>query len=219
MKVGAWKMSIRFCGMINDFSDLEHGKCPPEAHRLKEGESLDEILSNAMHYTIPLMILTLALSVVRIHKGLNWEMGTDIWEIIVVTLGVIFLYGMLVFAHEYVHILFYPWNADKEIWIYDSQVALVYCNTPMTRGHFMVMCLAPLTLLGFIPFILWMLFAQIPSPTMSIAWMLLCWSMIFGGLGDYYNVANVLSQVPRGALVFNYGMHTYWIEKKDWPEY
>ena len=62
------------------------------------------------------------------------------------------------------------------------------------------------------PLIGWLLGAAAVSPVVSIFWMSMCWSMIFGGVGDFYNVRNVIQQVPRGAYVFNYGLHTYWIE-------
>ena len=211
-------MSIRFCGMLKDFSSLEHGECPEGSQRLKEGESLDEILSASLRRNVPLMVLILALSIVRLHKGLNWEQGVTVWEVIFVGFLCILAYGGLVFIHEYMHILLFPRKAEKEIWVYDTQMAMVYCNAPMSRTRYVVMCLAPLTLLGFVPFIIWLLFGQYPSPAFSIGWMLLSWSMIFGGLGDFYNAGNILSQVPKKTLVFNYGMHTYWIPKDQWPK-
>ena len=30
------------------------------------------------------------------------------------------------------------------------------------------------------------------------------------GIGDYYNVFNCLTQVPKGGLVYMSGMHSYW---------
>ena len=52
----------------------------------------------------------------------------------------------------------------------------------------------------------------VPNAILSIAWGSMAWSMIFGGIGDFYNVRNVFEQVPKDAYVFNYGIHTYWIE-------
>ena len=33
---------------------------------------------------------------------------------------------------------------------------------------------------------------------------------VITGAGDYYNIYNTIYQVPRGASVFNNGLHTYW---------
>lgn len=33
---------------------------------------------------------------------------------------------------------------------------------------------------------------------------------VITGVGDYYNIYNTIYQVPRGASVFNNGLHTYW---------
>lgn len=89
---------------------------------------------------------------------------------------------------------------------------MVYCNTPVTKRRFIVMSLTPAVLLGFIPYAAWLLWANVPNAILSIAWGSMAWSMIFGGIGDFYNVRNVLEQVPKDAYVFNYGIHTYWIE-------
>ncbi len=204
-------MAIRFRGALQDFSQLDYGYCPAEATRLKEGDTLNNVIVQAMRQSVPLFLLVGALSVVRLFKGLDWSQDFSIWQVFFVMVLWSALYFVLIVVHEWLHALFFPRRATKDIWLYQLQAAMVYCNTPVSRTRFIVMSLAPAVLLGFLPFVAWLLWAAVPNPVISLAWMSMSWSMIFGGVGDFYNVRNVLEQVPKDALVFNYGIHTYWL--------
>lgn len=208
-------MAIRFRGFLSDFSQLEYGYCPPQSVRLEEASALDDMLMQAMRQSVPIFLLVGALSVVRLMKGFAWSRDFSIWSVGIACLAWVLLYTGLIVLHECIHAMFFPRRAVKDVWVYQMQAAMVYCNTPVTRTRFIVMSLAPVTLLGFLPFIAWLLGAAAVSPVVSLFWMTMSWSMIFGGIGDFYNVRNVLQQVPRGAWVFNYGMHTYWVRRED----
>ena len=236
-------MAIRFRGALNDFSQLEYGYCPPEAVPIKEGDNLENVIMQALRQALPLFILTGALAVVRLAKGLNWTGEFSFVYMLVVMLLWSVLYFALIVLHELIHAVFFPRRATKDVWLYQLQAAMVYCNTPVTKRRFIVMSLTPAVLLGFILFdassvcdawgtiralfgggglplasaeavyqlrscaVLLAVAAIGATPLPSMAW-----SMIFGGIGDFYNVRNVLEQVPKDAYVFNYGIHTYWIE-------
>lgn len=205
-------MAIRFRGALNDFSQLEYGYCPPAAVPLKEGENFENVIVQAMRQFLPIFFLTAALAVVRLVKGLNWGDTFSIgWIFLVMVLWSV-LYFALIVLHELIHAVFFPRRATKDVWLYQLQAAMVYCNTPVTKRRFIVMSLTPAVLLGFIPYAAWLLWANVPNAILSIAWGSMAWSMIFGGIGDFYNVRNVWQQVPKDAYVFNYGIHTYWIE-------
>ena len=166
----------------------------------------------ALRQALPLFILTGALAVVRLAKGLNWTGEFSFVYMLVVMLLWSVLYFALIVLHELIHAVFFPRRATKDVWLYQLQAAMVYCNTPVTKRRFIVMSLTPAVLLGFIPYAAWLLWANVPNAILSIAWGSMAWSMIFGGIGDFYNVRNVWQQVPKDAYVFNYGIHTYWIE-------
>ncbi|MDO4281635.1 MAG: DUF3267 domain-containing protein [Peptococcaceae bacterium] len=207
-------MAVRFCGFIDDFSQLERGDCPPEAVQLREANDMMAVLRESFKDFWPMLVLMMALSLVRLSKGLNWaaEMRTS-WIFAGIVVFVL-LYIVLIFVHEGIHALLLPLKSDKEIWLYQGQAAFVYCNAPMSRLRFVVMSLAPMTVLGILPFVVWLFSAERPAAVWSIFWMILSWTMIYGGMGDYYNAKNVLEQVPKDAVVFNYGMHTYWLPRK-----
>ncbi len=206
-------MAIRFRGMLKDFSQLEEGNLPENAHILDEGGTLDEVLADAMRQTAPIFVVMALLTVVRFIKGLNWAADTSLGQVTLYIVAASVLYMVLIVVHELIHAAFYPLKTTVDIWFYGAQAALIYTTARVSKLRFIVLSLAPAILLGFVPFVLWLLYAPLVSVPASIAWMLLAWTMVFGGIGDFYNVRNVVRQVQKNALVFNYGIHTYWIEK------
>ena len=79
----------------------------------------------------------------------------------------------------------------------------------MSKARFVLMSLFPNIIFGFIPFLLGMVF---PSLTFFGA---LGAFAIGAGAGDYYNVYNCLTQVPKGGKVYMYGMNSYWFMPKE----
>jgi hypothetical protein len=85
-----------------------------------------------------------------------------------------------------------------------SVVVRAESTDDMTKARFVFLSLLPNLVFGLIPYVLFLLHPQ---------WLLLG---AFGavsfpmGIGDYYNVFNCLTQVPKGGLVYMSGMHSYW---------
>ena len=93
-------MAIRFRGALNDFSQLEYGYCPPEAVPIKEGDNLENVIMQALRQALPLFILTGALAVVRLVKGLNWTGEFSFVYMLIVMLLWSVLYFALIVLHE-----------------------------------------------------------------------------------------------------------------------
>lgn len=76
----------------------------------------------------------------------------------------------------------------------------------MAKTRFVLMSLMPNVVFGFIPFVI------------SLVCPHLYWLGVFGalsigaGAGDYINVFNALTQVPKGAKIYSSGFHSYWYE-------
>ena len=110
-------------------------------------------------------------------------------------------------VHEVIHALFYPPDAEKEIWKSKEHGAyFVYCEAEMSRNRFVTMALAPVFALGIIPFVLWLLLPQVIPMPYNIAVPLVFWMMTILGMGDAANVYHVLKEVPAHARVFNHGL-------------
>ena len=76
------------------------------------------------------------------------------------------------------------------------------------RGRFIFISLAQALLLGVLPLVIWSLststgiFVRSCLPFGA--------TLLFGAVGDFYNVANTLRQVPADAKVQLSGWHSYW---------
>lgn len=204
-------MSIRWKGNLENFSQLEQGYFPEDAIQVEEPNTLEEIVSQSIKENLGVLITTFLLSIVRlvvVPAHTSFELGISGFMFFC---GIISIYFILMYVHELIHALFYPLGSNKEIWMYQWQAMLVHCQAQVSRRRFVWMSLAPVTILGFVPFVLWLFLSPMVSFGVSMIWMLESWAMIFGGIGDIYNVRNILAQVPKDAHVFNYGLHTYWL--------
>ena len=79
----------------------------------------------------------------------------------------------------------------------------------MTKARFTAMSLMPTILFGFIPFVLFFFFP-------SQLWLGLTGAFNIGaGTGDFINVYNALTQMPKGALTYMSGHHSFWYVPKS----
>nr|WP_243176859.1 DUF3267 domain-containing protein [Clostridium gasigenes] len=118
-------------------------------------------------------------------------------------------------VHEFLHAFSYPKNVVKEIWVKpDELAAFVYCNAPVSKKKFIWIVLCPNVVLGFIPYVLWIQGVFDFNPLVSHAIIIFAMMNIISGIGDYLNFYLTIKQVPKNALVQNYGFHTYWFLKK-----
>ncbi len=130
---------------------------------------------------------------------------------------VLISFGLL-FVHEFIHALSLPREVEKEIWTkFNDGVLLIHFDRPITKVQFIWLSLAPIVILGFIPFLLYGFGVFDASRVLSHCIGLISWMMLLSGVGDYLNVFNALRQVPKDAMIFNYGLHSYWLPK-DPPE-
>ena len=74
----------------------------------------------------------------------------------------------------------------------------------MSKSRFIFMSLLPNLVFGLIPYLAGMIFSDLK--------MLLMVGIlgIGAGAGDYYNVFNAVTQMPRGARTYLYKFHSYW---------
>lgn len=110
---------------------------------------------------------------------------------------------LCLFPHELLHGLCFR----EEVLLYTNLrqgMLFVTGSELFSRGRFVFMSLLPNLVFGFLPFVLFLL-----QPQWSILGTLGVIS-IGCGVGDYYNVYNALTQVPKGAIIYNKGFHSYW---------
>ena len=154
---------------------------------------------------LPLFVLMVILTMFKV-KEYDYHLKMDLHLILSFVLAMLAIH-FLTYVHEFIHALFYPREALKTIWRAKEEGAyFVYCEEMIDRNRFIVMCLAPMFILGIVPFVLWLLLpAMLPMPyDMTLAFVI--WIMTIMAMGDVANVYHVLKEVPDGAKIFNYGL-------------
>lgn len=120
----------------------------------------------------------------------------------------IFLSLLMLFPHELLHALCF--KGEVELWTNLRMGMLFVVGTEdMTKARFVFLSLLPNLVFGWIPYILFLIHPQ---------WVVLGALGAMGipmGVGDYYNVYNCLTQVPKGGIVYMSGMHSYWYLPKE----
>ncbi len=113
---------------------------------------------------------------------------------------------LVLFPHEVLHGICFK----EDVYMYTNLkqgMLFVVGTEDMSRARFIFMSLLPNVLFGCIPYLLFLFHPRL----VGLGFFgLLCLGM---GFGDYINVFNTLTQVPRGALVYLCGMHSFWYKR------
>ncbi len=115
---------------------------------------------------------------------------------------------LVLVPHEFIHALLFK----EDVYMYNNlkQGLLFVAGTEdMSRMQFILMSLAPNIVFGLIPYLIFLCFHQFTG----IGFFgLICIGM---GFGDYINIYNALTQVPKGAKVYMSGTHSFWYRKEE----
>lgn len=198
--------NIKYKGNYKDDKDLIKRKSIPK-NAVEYGivSDLKKELGRGFLIILPLVIIMLVLIIIKV-KNIDFHLKMDIHFIISFFIVIVSVY-LLTIVHEIIHALFYPIKSKKEIWKSKEQGAyFVYCEDEISKSRFIIMCLAPMFILGIIPFIIWYIIPTfIPMPY-NIAVSIIFWLMTIVAMGDVSNVCYVIKEVPKKAKVFNYGL-------------
>lgn len=206
-------LNITYSGKFeNEKQLIRNDKLPQKAIQFKEGKKIEDIYNLGFILESLIIIPIIIITIVRI-QGIDGYINLNLKTGIIIAVTILINY-ILKFLHEYIHAMLYPIKSKKTIWKYTSKGSyFIYCNTQISKKRFIVISLAPMIVLGIIPFIVWLFIADKIELTISLVYVFLTWIMIFFSMGDLVNVYNTIKQVPKNAKVFNYGLHSYWIFK------
>ncbi len=182
-----------------DVSTLPQRSHAPGAVKFREPDDPSRMALIANSGALVVMILTFGGLILRmLHAPTN---GAVDFMTAFMLGGLLFL--ITLFPHELLHASCF--RGDVYLYTYLKK-GLLFVVGPedMSRGRFIFMSMLPNLVFGFLPYILFMIHP---------AWLILGTfgaMAIPGGFGDYFNVFNCLTQVPRGGLVYLSGMNSYW---------
>ena len=193
-------MKLIYKGKYTSEADLpvrEHPEGSVPFKEIGDMKKLGLILNLA---SIPLYILV---AVGLVLRGMPYLADGELQLLIGMAVSMLAL-----FPHELLHAVCF--RREVELWTNLKMGMLFVVGTEdMSKSRFGFLSLLPNLVFGFVPYLLFLLHPQWLLPgalgAMSIPM----------GIGDYYNVYNCLTQVPKGGLVYLSGMHSFWYMPKE----
>lgn len=169
---------------------LPHGEHRPGAVIFKEPETPKRL-------SVIANVIALALTVIFVVL-LFLRGGIRAYRFIGLILA---LLSML--PHELLHAICFK----NEVYLYTNLkqgMLFIIGLEDMSKASFVFMALLPNIVFGFLPFILFLIF-----PQLGILGTLGAFAIGMGA-GDYINVYNALTQMPKGARTYMYQFNSYW---------
>lgn len=192
-------MKLIYKGKYESEKDLPVRNHPEGFVAFREAEDIRRLAILLNCISIPLLIAAIGGLVLR---GRTFLMEQPL----ATSMGMIASFAIL-FPHELLHAICF--KGEVELWTNLKMGMLFVVGTEdMSKSRFVWMSLLPNLVFGWIPYVLFLLHPQ---------WVFLGVMGAFAipmGIGDYYNVYNCLTQVPKDALVYLSGMHSYWYVPK-----
>ncbi len=189
-------MKLHYQGKYNlDPESLPKRKHQPNAVKFKEVDSSKELAVIANIIGLVLIVI-LFIPVFLVYKNDLLLYFDDMM------LGAIFPI-LTILPHEFLHALCFK----EDVYLYTNfkqGMAFVVGSETMSKKRFIFMSLLPNFVFGFLPYCLSFLG---PKYLMFALWGVISIGM---GAGDYYNVFNALTQMPKGARTYLYQMNSYW---------
>lgn len=112
----------------------------------------------------------------------------------------------IIIPHELVHAMCFPKNAEVDLYTMPMGMCVTSYH-PISKNRFILMSLAPNILFGLIPYIVWFF---IPSSGFAEALKTASILSIVMGSGDYINVFNAITQMPKGSYQIPSEFNSYW---------
>lgn len=180
------------------------------AVQFREGDSLQDAFVKGVLIGLPLFAIMIISMIFRL-RNINMKLEMNLQTGIILAAAILIL-PVLTYVHEMIHGIFYPFHAVKTIGRTPKQDAFfVHCDAPVCKMRFVAICIAPAVILGILPFAALLIFAEPIPAACAVAIWIVSLVMTVGAIGDFANIYNTIRQVHKGAKVFNYGMHSYWI--------
>lgn len=172
---------------------LPHNEHKPNAVPFKEAENTKKLAVIANVLSLVLLVVLAIPAVVR---------GREHFDYIQLMAGCV-LPMLTLFPHELLHAVCFK----EDVYLYTNwKQGMLFVVGPesMSKSRFIFMSLLPNIVFGFVPYIIGMIFPQ-------LTFLLAFGTISIGiGAGDYYNVFNAVTQMPKGAKTYLYKFNSFW---------
>lgn len=112
------------------------------------------------------------------------------------------------FPHELLHAICFK----EDVYLYTNWtqgMLFVVGTEDMSKSRFIFMSLLPNIVFGLLPYVIFLINPDFALLGVMGAFCLSC------GAGDYLNVFNALTQMPRGSRTYLHGFNSYWFMPED----
>lgn len=187
----------KFSGNMEELPQKEH---PAGAQKFKEPEDPKKMALIANGLAIVICVVFMAWVIFAIKDTILMPKNI-IQELLACVASLV-----IVFPHELLHAVCFK----DEVYLYTDfkrGMAFVMGLEVMSKTRFVFLSLLPNLVFGVLPFLLWLIF---PNAVFLGFFGAICLSQ---GAGDYMNVFNCLTQVPKGGKVYMSGYHSYWFKE------
>ena len=184
-------MKLHYKGKFDgNVESLPHGEHKPGAVKFKEPESTKKLAIIANGIALAMYVVLMPIYVIRS----GFEPLTMVGFILAL---------LTMFPHELLHGICFR----EDVYLYTNwKQGMLFVTGPehLSKARFVFMSLLPNILFGFLPLLIFLI-----DPSHNILGTFGAIS-IGAGAGDYYNVYNALTQVPKGGKIYNVGFHSWW---------
>lgn len=169
---------------------LPRGEHKPGAVKFKEPEDPKKLGLIANGIAVGLCFVTLPILFIR---G-----GFDAFSFVGYIIAL-----LLAFPHEILHAICFK----EDVYLYTNYkdgMLFVTGSEDMSKGRYIFMSLLPNLVFGLLPMVIFLI-----NPEMGILGSIGALALPMGA-GDYLNVFNAVTQMPKGARTYLYGFNSYW---------
>ncbi len=193
-------MKIYFKGKFNgDPKSLPTDRQVQGAVKFNEIEDIKQLSKILTPISIIMLVVMVVIFLLRARE----YAFNSIWNIFGLMLP-----ALAIIPHEFLHALCFK----EEAYIYSNisqGMMFVVGKEDMSKARFIFMSLLPNLVFGVIPFMIFLI-----NPKLTILGLFGAISIPMG-VGDYYNVFNAFTQMPKGALTYLNGINSFWYMPKD----
>lgn len=177
----------KYSGNPDDLPYLEH---EPGAVQFKEAKDAKALSKITTSLSIGIMLVLIILS---------WIIAGDVFF----SYASIFIYLLTIIPHEILHASCFK----GDVYLYqDLAHGMLFVTGPerMSKARFIFKCLFPSIVLGFVPYIIFII-----DPKLQILGTLGALG-VASAAGDFYNAYNAMTQMPKNAWAYQHKFETYW---------
>ncbi len=196
---------IHWIGIIeeNKIKEYQRGNLDSKAIKIKMPKNMNELMVKGLPFLIPAFIIMFVS--INIKTFINQQ---NIVNRPFILVGAIIGF-ILLLAHEYLHSIVYPKEADSYIGIAKPITFVSLTSYPLSKKRFIVMSLLPY-ILGIIPLVLFWLCPANLTELNGIFFGMACMGMA-SPYPDSYTVYQIIKQVPKNKKIQNYEDDIYYI--------